>query len=1572
MKLRRYAALYIAISLFGCNRESQPIGQRSDGIVNGDKLDDAESLASGAVSIQRTVAAGRDPAGKPIGAGTLIQDRVVLTAAHVPDGENIDELVVVQGNSAVERRAKIVEIRSFGGFSRPTQRQLVGVDLALLFLDRNFPGAFPVPLACEPLTIGAVTCTSGSFHQLAVNPATGKQFVQTQRGFINKATFDVDFNFISPTTFQYDANDFLLPFFDDQAPFDRDSGMGCVHPGIGQLVGVQKEIQDPNEGKDLTKFNVFKGEATKVTPFCPWIKSFGKTETKAAFLLDIDGDAREDLIALNQIGGDTFALTLERTRLSNVTFPVTLPGATAIAGATLGTFGGGAPTLALATGGGLRTVSFNEGPAPNIGGSPVTDYTTIATARLNADSIDDLVAQRRGGGIDAFLGGSGGLTFAANIRPIPMKLDVDSLVDFVWLEDDSLHVYSTRGGRSFLPLPDPITLVDGKPGRFRRFSDDAGNTNPDDSVEDLVILGEGILIWCDSTLFGLQCKPALDAPFATGRNATSFEVADVSLDGLDDLIVSYSNAPTRTFLAAPDGFTPLGPARSFREVLPVDLDADGEAEVIAVDEDDGDLLISAIDQELGVELGPFDFGIPFEEPLVLAAGNLNDDGQPSALAPNEFPFQDVVIQSGDNLFALITNGDGTFSFVDIDDPGEIAALSLGDVTGDGIDDIQATLTDGSVTVFAGGAALDTSGQNLTGLPTPDGNDGKMLLLSGLGVDTVASSEARFKIAVAADDAAALDRLTVQIFDGDNGGLHQFEEETNLLKTCYRLSADPCGDGNTGSCSGGPTTPIELLTASSDVLGDDRWDTIYDGAHSAAASIAGDGLPPYNYELRVFLAEDCRVLPAPGSALSVATADAFKVRSNGMLSMPAGELSLVGSDSDGEFGIAGHPYLRDTDYDGKFDLTFAVGASTTEIQLKEADADDLGDSTPGISFGANSAIQYRLLNPSGTAVQLAGAEDTSGTTLVTNPSGNNDGAGALDVETRIHMLGAAASGVWTWQWEGVSAANAFHVFTPFGSPTTHEVLGARRRRPKLTTAEQPHFWQSRTELARALPIVLGRRAADRTLIGSSLELTDAEQALELLDNPEASLAGELRRQLLVAKLNAQRGASFGENLAGGLVYGTTKTVRGTLRAADEVVAGMDVIGDQAKTERLVQLLSSVNLGEITYQQPGVPFPEQPMADADEDGVVDLKDNCPTVANPAQEDEDDNRIGDACNIAPSVHCVLQRSSDRFTAFFGYENPLSLRTLAPGRRNELLSTDVSRSFEQPSEFGEGFVESAFSADFHDSERLSWLLEGGTATADRESTTCSGRELAAFDGIPQAVLFGTESVVVGEHTVVRATREHASIVSDGSVSIGAEAVVDHVISGGRASIGREGLVRGELVSAAGADSQPGARVLGSARTDAVRQRHSIAWHVDFAGAGLTGVVLDPNEARTLAPGEYGDLVVPSGAKLTLTPGRYRFTSLAVNTNGTLAVMPGETVLHVARSFSHQGRTEGTSAEARLVVGYLGELPAALEASFEGTLLAPNAELALGKVRNSKFVGAFAARKIDLGPSSVAEFAVR
>ncbi len=66
------------------------------------------------------------------------------------------------------------------------------------------------------------------------------------------------------------------------------------------------------------------------------------------------------------------------------------------------------------------------------------------------------------------------------------------------------------------------------------------------------------------------------------------------------------------------------------------------------------------------------------------------------------------------------------------------------------------------------------------------------------------------------------------------------------------------------------------------------------------------------------------------------------------------------------------------------------------------------------------------------------------------------------------------------------------------------------------------------------------------------------------------------------------------------------------------------------------------GGYACEPPGTADPDAPPADApadgqstldtDGDGVPDVRDNCPAVANPAQLDEDGDHVGDACDPCP----------------------------------------------------------------------------------------------------------------------------------------------------------------------------------------------------------------------------------------------------------------------------------------------------------------------------------------------------
>jgi Trypsin len=1564
-------------------------------IVGGNVITDPVDLALSHAVLVSTLLT--DGSLQSFGSGVVIGSKVVLTASHVVRGVPFSQLQVMLPPADPTQQGQTFSVARFvehAGFKRPDKMAPDGfiftpIDVAMVYLNQPITSP-PAKLQCQvPQNLQKVHCISAALQ--IRNPSVANNLLDLQGatitpkpGIANEFVFDQNVR-ADALNLQWHLPIFTGLFQNIVEGSEGDSGMGCYDPSTNGLIAVydgefrsNAPLGGPGTetflplGKKITT-NPGDAFAALVAPICDWITVNAANPSLAATLQNMGSSTSPlALVSIAPFVGSTFNLTIDDAN-GQQTFPVTISNSTDLRGLALSKFGGSQQTLVVNDAGKLVGVGVNGSAAPAILGAPTSNYTVVQKARIDGDAIDDLVAQRLDGTIDVFLGKASGLTFDATIKLSPMRLDSDPIADFVWVDGNlGVHSSSSRFGHSFLNvIATGVHLASVTPGRFRRLTGSAAGN------EDIVTLGSGNVIWCNSTGGGgVECKPALDAPFISQRTATAVSVEDLTGDGLDDITISYANdssnklVPPRIIVASDAGFSPQFGDKVLGVATP-DLNGDGVKDTVTVDNPNGNIKIQIrINPEkenpLPISLNT---GIPFIAPVQIAVANVNDDGvSASALASGLNPKQDLVILSGGKIYALISNGDGTLTPQQLDGQTGFTEIRVTDANADGIADIEGKRADGSVTLYAGSSTgLKPSGDNFTGLPTPDGTDGKLLLLSGLGVDTVGATEARIRIRAAANDPASLDHLTVQVFDGDNGGFNQFDKQTNLLKTCYRLLPDPCGDGNMGGCAGGPQTQTPIVTVSSDTLHDNAWDTIFTGPHSALASMAGNGQPPFAYDLRVYLSADCSQPPAPGTQVQVATADGFKVRATGMVSMPLGEFSLVGSDSTGPFGLPNLPYMPDTNYDGTFSLPIAVGSSATEIQLKESDADSLLDSTKGVSLGANSTIQYQLLRPNGTQAPLTGGENTTATNVVTNPSGNNNGVTTFDVETRIAKITTATPGTWIWKWDNVTAANAFHLFTPPGSPTTHEVLGAVRARPTVTTAREPAFWQATpAELASELPVVLGHQSATHELEGSSLYLATQNSVQGTLDNVGGSLQGELERQLLTAKLNVQRSLALGEDINGALVYGRTVSVRTVLRAADDVVAGVNPLADDASVSQLVGLLSSINLGELNYQLPGVPFPDDPMADDDADGVVNMKDNCPTVANPFQGDSDDDRVGDACHVRPIANCVLQRSDSELEAFFGYENPLTFRAFAVGSRNLLTDNGQLLEPSQPSEFGGGVWSKAFHQKFEATGTLAWTLDGETVFADRATASCSGRELTVVDFAPQTVLFGSDSVILGENSRVTAQQAQPSVVSGGDIRIGRSSVVGNVFAGARTIVGDYGSVLGTAATGAGLSKRPSA-IVASSRTFTFRP-HSLTWQVNFEATGISDVIVPERQQFRLAPGDYGDVVVEPQAQLILSAGQYRFRSLTVREQGGLRVASGDAVVHVSNSFQHAGDTR-LLGEASLVIGYLGSAPAAIVGSLEAAVIAPNAELTLGAAGHATYKGTFFAKAVVVSPGTDLEY---
>jgi len=126
------------------------------------------------------------------------------------------------------------------------------------------------------------------------------------------------------------------------------------------------------------------------------------------------------------------------------------------------------------------------------------------------------------------------------------------------------------------------------------------------------------------------------------------------------------------------------------------------------------------------------------------------------------------------------------------------------------------------------------------------------------------------------------------------------------------------------------------------------------------------------------------------------------------------------------------------------------------------------------------------------------------------------------------------------------------------------------------------------------------------------------------------------------------------------------------------------------------------------------------DEDHDGVPNVVDNCPLVANPGQDSQFNDGVGTACLATPSVLCVDHRPHGAFIAHFGYDNPNYQLAIPIGPQNQ-FGGGGSANQGQPTRFDQGSHPDAFTVTTSNSHgRLPWTLNGRTVVADNSIIDC------------------------------------------------------------------------------------------------------------------------------------------------------------------------------------------------------------------------------------------------------------
>jgi len=724
----------LSVSLIACSGEGEHAGNRSQAIINGKVLAAADAAKSAAVRVEAL-------GGSSSGFLLASRNRVGTTLHSFCGGLKDASVAKHEGPALGIRRHSVtaVQIPSESKCSYDVSRKdfvVDGPDFAIASLGGKFgsPGAV---VACATPAVSQLRCVS-SFLQTAAEDSYGA--IKAVEGIVfNEAAFDVIREFDAPAAnsanapnvvrlkvIDYRATPSRPPALDTtpKATWPGDSGMGCY--AGDQVYGVH------TRGGSVIRANAVPPRAPRISrtvstgyrldAFCPLMfaggkfsahdQEFASNEIVPRLRDYLDSDETLDDGALWHVGGTNYVLQLRRSLVGEIPLPVTVPDGPPLGSQmVVGNFDGRGEALAILRGGQLATLSVNKGPVPSVESSE-SEYFMLSGADINGDRFDDLVvtpvgARRQ----DVYVGSSSGLKRRPDLDPMPITLDRDGIADLVWAEGTELHFFSSRGGKHKDPLPNGIRPTQIAQGRFRWRAQGIQS-----GVDDVALVGSGMVVWCPSTLFGLRCTPALDAPFISQRTATSILVEDLDGDALEDITVSYADlGPTKVFVASEDGFD-VNFGNGVDLLAGVQIGSETPASVTLKSIQNRltiQVRINALTPEV---LPPVATNIPYIQPVTLLVGNFNGDSSDPAgatagsaqIAPG-FPIEDLAILSGGKVYALISNGDGTFTTNTLDGATGITKIEVTDVNGDGLDDLEATKSDGSVTVYSGVAG---SGEGL--------------------------------------------------------------------------------------------------------------------------------------------------------------------------------------------------------------------------------------------------------------------------------------------------------------------------------------------------------------------------------------------------------------------------------------------------------------------------------------------------------------------------------------------------------------------------------------------------------------------------------------------------------------------------------------------------------------------------------------------------------------------------------------------------------------------------------------------------------------------------------------------
>lgn len=238
-----------------------------------------------------------------------------------------------------------------------------------------------------------------------------------------------------------------------------------------------------------------------------------------------------------------------------------------------------------------------------------------------------------------------------------------------------------------------------------------------------------------------------------------------------------------------------------------------------------------------------------------------------------------------------------------------------------------------------------------------------------------------------------------------------------------------------------------------------------------------------------------------------------------------------------------------------------------------------------------------------------------------------------------------------------------------------------------------------------------------------------------------------------------------------------------------------------------------------------------------------------------------------------------------------------------------------------------------------------------------------AVIDGDTAFAVMAGQSLALRDRSqVLDGAGRPAPVSSTGSVCVGVQARVGDIDSLGSVTLQDRAHVFGHITTSRTVSKQNLVTVDG-----AIVERGSpnLVPAPLVTGAGSvpsTWSSIEADRSVTLAAGTHDNVHVLSRATLRLAAGRHVFASLSIEPQAKLVPDDGLADIVVVGDFSLRGAI-ASAAGSWVQLTLLGNGTYTFETNFTGTVIAPNASLALGAGRQLSFVGSYYARNIEVRP---------